>query len=70
MDRRLKMILLTTAFFFLSGMQGNAALDISDPGHMMRDGAWILSGEEGGDFSLHEENSAYSSNVSAPEGMT
>jgi len=36
----------------------------------MRDGAWILSGEEVGDFSLHEENSAYSSNVSAPEGMT
>lgn len=70
MDRRLKMILLTTAFFFLSGMQGNAALDISEPGHMIRDGAWILSGEEGGDFSLHEENSGYPSNVSAPEGMT
>lgn len=70
MDRRLKMILLTTAFFFLSGLQGNTAPDFLNPGHMIRDGAWVLSGDRGDNFFLHEENSGDPSDVSAPEGMT
>lgn len=70
MDRRLKIMLLASMFFILSGLQGNAALDVLDPGHMVPDASRVLSGDRGDVFPLHEENSWAPSNVSAPEGMT
>jgi hypothetical protein len=70
MGRRLKIILLTSAFFILSSLQGNAAPDLLYPGHMVRDASWVLSGDQEGNFFPHEENSGDPSNVSAPEGMT